>query len=120
MRQVMRKAQVISLVLLTTGVMLANLGSKGEGAESNMTGILATIGISLGSGFAAVYTEKVIKKAKKAEANNSERSKYGLAYMQVQMALTSLAIIGVWAGMQDYERIRQDGLWCVGVGRWVL
>ena len=66
--QVMRKAQVISLVLLTTGVMLANLGSKGEGAESNMTGILATIGISLGSGFAAVYTEKVIKKAKKAEA----------------------------------------------------
>ena len=39
--------------------MLANLGNSGKGAESNMLGIMATLGISLASGFAAVYTEKV-------------------------------------------------------------
>ena len=60
----LRKAQVISLVLLTTGVMLANVRCATADAENKgdfMTGVTATLGISMASGFAAVYTEKVMK-----------------------------------------------------------
>lgn len=102
----MRKAQVISLCLLTTGVMLANLRNNGPGGESNTTGVLATLGIAASSGFAAVYTEKVIKSQKKS----AERAAHGLAYMQVQLALTSLLIIGVWALITDFDKIVQYGL----------
>lgn len=106
LRRKMRKAQVVSLVLLTVGVMLANLRGGGSGAASNLTGILATLGISTLSGFAAVYTEKVIK------SQRVERSKeYGLAYMQVQLASASLIIIGLWAIIADFEKIMTNGLW---------
>ena len=95
---------MVSLVLLTVGVMLANLRGGGDGASSNMTGILATLGISTLSGFAAVYTEKVIK------SQRVERSKeYGLAYMQVQLAAASLLIIGLWAIIADFEKISENG-----------
>ena len=104
--------QVISLILLTTGVMLANLGNTGEGAESNMVGIMATLGISLASGFAAVYTEKVMKTQKKDDSINPKTGqKYGLAYMQVQLALTSLVIVGVYAMIMDFSKIMELGLW---------
>ena len=88
MRRRLRKAQVISLVLLTTGVMLANLNCAGGSADpraatmDTATGVMATLGISLASGFAAVYTEKVIKATQKA--SNFDRSQYSLAYMQVR------------------------------------
>jgi UDP-sugar transporter A1/2/3 len=56
--------QVISLVLLTIGVMLCNMRfdeqSEDEQKDS-FKGICATLGIAVSSGFASVYTEKVIK-----------------------------------------------------------
>jgi len=75
--------------------------------SSQTTGVLATLGISLSSGFASVYTEKVIK----VRGNNDTRNNYSLAYMQVQLASASLIIIGCWALLKDASDIITYGLW---------
>ncbi len=108
----LKKAQVISLVLLTVGVMLCNIKSdtgdeNSKYYDSATKGILATLGISLSSGFAAVYTEKVIKAQKNA---STVRQQYSLAYMQVQLAGVSLIIIGAWAILNDFSAIVEGGL----------
>lgn len=109
----LRRAQLISLVLLTTGVMLAQLrpdrGDSSEG-ESLTTGILATLGIALSSGFAAVYTEKVIKRGSQP-TDAAVPPVGGLAYFQIQLAMTSLVIEGGWAFITDGATIRERGLW---------
>ena len=105
--------QVISLVLLTTGVMLCNLkgsAADDEHAGSQTKGIMATLGIAASSGLASVYTEKVIK----GGGNNSRSPKlseeYGLAYTQVQLALMSLLTIGLYACAKDSQAIHEHGL----------
>lgn len=112
----LRKAQVISLVLLTTGVMLANIkcatvGGSADDSMDTMTGVAATVGIALASGFAAVYTEKVIKSQQKHSVASFDRTKYSLAYMQVQLAGMSLLVMGAWALGKDYTQISERGLW---------
>ena len=71
----LNRAQTMSLVLLTTGVMLCNMKTESDDDSkyysSRSTGIMATLGISLSSGFASVYTEKVIK----VRGNNDIRSR---------------------------------------------
>eukprot|EP00521_Asterionellopsis_glacialis_P009405 CAMPEP_0195285818 /NCGR_PEP_ID=MMETSP0707-20130614/3514_1 /TAXON_ID=33640 /ORGANISM="Asterionellopsis glacialis, Strain CCMP134" /LENGTH=433 /DNA_ID=CAMNT_0040345371 /DNA_START=85 /DNA_END=1386 /DNA_ORIENTATION=- len=133
LRKKLKYIQVISLVLLTAGVMLCNVMTHfnkvkeqqtgGTGVQINLeedssssssldaqqlTGVLATLGIATSSGFASVYTEKVIKAKRN---HNVTRKNYSLAYMQVQLALVSLIIIGLYASIKDYEKIKQDGLW---------
>jgi len=104
----LRKSQVISLVLLTVGVMLANLKcTDGQNASANSVGVVATLGIAAASGFAAVYTEKVIKSRRGVD---QERQKFSLAYMQVQLALVSMVIMGAWALVKDFSAIQQKGL----------
>lgn len=66
-----------------------------------------TTGIAASSGFASVYTEKVIKAQRN---NNVARQNYSLAYMQVQLALVSLVILGIYAVVMDYQVIVQNGL----------
>jgi solute carrier family 35 (UDP-sugar transporter), member A1/2/3 len=118
MRKKIRKAQVISLVLLTVGVMLCNMKDIGGGnnvdeneaakkyAEA-IKGITATLGIALSSGFASVYTEKVIK----AQRNRVVASQnYSLAYMQFQLAIVSLVILVFYAGLKDFETIWNYGV----------
>lgn len=115
MRKKLTRIQVVSLVLLTCGVMLCNLDKSSEGSVTfagNATkGIMATLGIALSSGFASVYTEKVIKGGgqvvKPLDENGHE---YGLAYTQVQLALMSLVTIGIWAVMTDFQTIVEYGL----------
>lgn len=111
----LRKAQVISLLLLTTGVMLAQLrpdAASEKKGENQMHGILATLGIALSSGFAAVYTEKVIKAHRNPAAETtSTHNGGGLAYTQIQLAMTSLVIEGAWAAMTDSANIMEHGLW---------
>jgi len=102
----LKRIQIMSLILLTAGVMLCNL-TKATSAGSEMDantikGICATLGIATSSGFASVYTEKVIK----AQRNvNVTRQNYSLAYMQVQLATASLVIMGLYAMVKDYEAI---------------
>jgi len=61
------KKQVYSLILLTVGVMLCSMKpqskiTSSESSSGNTTkGIVATLIIAICSGFASVYTEKVIK-----------------------------------------------------------
>ena len=109
----LRRSQVVSLLLLTTGVMLAQLhkSSKAQERQSEhpTTGVLATVGIALFSGFASVYTEKVIKRHKAVSTDEGVPS--GLAYTQVQLALTSLIIGGTWALVTDWTPITTKGLW---------
>lgn len=106
------KKQFMSLVILTVGVMLCNMKTKEE--ENNeeqignkMKGIAATLGIACSSGFASVYTERVIKAAKKTSSINKED--YGLAYTQVQLAVVSLLILGMYALVKDAKAIMEDG-----------
>ena len=130
--------QIISLVLLTVGVMLININSMNGGVEddsNNTKGVMATlgecvlgrlwknswvlspscltfflsciIGIAFSSGFASVYTEKVIKAQR---SKNVAKENYSLAYMQVQLALVSLAILGIYAVIMDYQKIAENGI----------
>ena len=52
-----------SLVLLTVGVSMAQLSSKGDASkgENSMAGFVAVIGAACTSGFAGVYFEKILK-----------------------------------------------------------
>ncbi|KAG7341562.1 UDP-galactose transporter [Nitzschia inconspicua] len=100
--------QVISLVLLTVGVMLCNMRFGDDAKNSNLKGILATLGIAVSSGFASVYTEKVIKTQRQKSPLVS--GQYGLAYTQVQLASMSLVTIGIYACLMDFSTIMQYGL----------
>jgi UDP-sugar transporter A1/2/3 len=121
LKKQLKYIQIISLVLLTVGVMLCNMNNAkppqaGDDNSSSMyamdskttKGITATLGIALSSGFASVYTEKVIKGQRRPSSTSS--SEYGLAYSQVQLALMSLATIGVYACMKDFREIVALGL----------
>jgi len=70
------------------------------------TGVAATIGIAFASGFAAVYTEKVIKSQQKHSIASFDRAKYSLAYMQVQLASMSLLVMGAYALVKDFDQIK--------------
>ena len=61
----------------------------------------------MSSGFASVYTEKVIKSSR---AQNSAKTKeqYSLAHMQCQLAIVSLFILGFYALIEDSEAILKD------------
>jgi UDP-sugar transporter A1/2/3 len=117
LKKQLKYIQIISLVLLTVGVMLCNMPSKapsGDGSSAyafdakTTKGITATLVIALSSGFASVYTEKVIKGQRRPPATSS--GEYGLAYSQVQLALMSLVTIGAYAIMKDFREIIQFGL----------
>jgi len=103
------KRQLMSLLILTSGVMLCSIKNgaadsttKTDGGDE-FVGILATIGIAISSGFASVYTEKVIK----SERNN--KVKKSLAHMQAQLAIVSLVILGFYAVSQDHKVIWEKG-----------
>jgi len=64
-------------------------------------------GIACSSGFASVFTEKVIKTARKSSNINTEE--FGLAHMQAQLAIVSLVILGLYAFVQDFEMIMTKG-----------
>lgn len=108
------KKQIISLVLLTVGVMLCNMrmpdlsSTDAQDADkgNRFLGISATIGIACSSGFASVYTEKVIKSSrKKNTVKGVKMEEYGLAYMQAQLAIVSLFFLGIYSGIKDLPTI---------------
>ena len=138
MGKTLRKAQVISLIILTVGCVLAQLegpscGEKQEELGSvqgnKIVGVIATLCIAFSSGFASVYTERVIKAADKANDNSKspetprelprggdnngsqQKPQWGLAYTQIQLAVASVVIEGAWAAATDYAKIQQNGLW---------
>lgn len=107
------KKQFISLVILTVGVMLCSMKtsndeSKEDSVGDKTLGIAATLGIACSSGFASVYTEKVIKAARKT-SNVSKQGDFGLAHMQAQLAIVSLVILGAYAFIQDFNEIMTKG-----------
>ena len=104
-RKKLKYIQVISLTLLTVGVMLCNMKFGEDAGVSNTKGIMATLGIAVSSGFASVYTEKVIKSQRR-----SVTGQYSLAYTQVQLASMSLLTIGIYACLVDFREIVQYGL----------
>lgn len=106
-RKRLKYIQVISLTLLTVGVMLCNMKFGEDQGTSNTKGILATLGIAVSSGFASVYTEKVIKSQR---AQSPVTGQYSLAYTQVQLASMSLLTIGIYACAVDFRKIMDYGL----------
>ena len=67
-------------------------------------------GIACSSGFASVFTEKVIKSAKNVDDRQKDSGKkYGLAHMQAQLAIVSLVMLGLYAIVEDFEEIRTLG-----------
>lgn len=119
LRKKLKYVQVISLVLLTSGVMLCNLSNAKDSSSSStaslefIKGVTATLGIALSSGFASVYTEKVIKAQGSGLGKRPvqpDGSEYGLAYTQVQLSLMSLVTIGIYACMMDFSKIVENGL----------
>ncbi len=56
---------------------------------------------------ASVYTEKVIKAARKTNTVNKEE--YGLAYTQCQLAAVSLVVLGLYALIKDFQIIMEKG-----------
>jgi UDP-sugar transporter A1/2/3 len=108
----LRPIQLIALVLLMVGVILAQMrdGQSNHLALEKETaiGVMATLMIATLSGFAAVYTERVLKQST-LQAHSKEQDV--LPYMQIQMALASLLIIGVFAVFNDFHSIVEYGLW---------
>ncbi|EED96021.1 predicted protein, partial [Thalassiosira pseudonana CCMP1335] len=124
LRKKIKKVQLISLMLLTIGVMLCNMKDFGKSSNNarrlieggrdlqqledvtpeTTKGIVATLAIAACSGFASVYTEKVIK------AKRTSR-KYGLAFTQVQLAVVSLVIMGFYCIVVELDVILEKGLW---------
>ena len=109
----LRAVQLVALVLLMVGVVLAQMK---DGQRNNLdldastsVGVIATLTIATLSGFAAVYTERVLKHAKLSAHSMSHDNV--LPYMQIQMALASLLIIGVFAIICDFPVIIEYGLW---------
>lgn len=78
-------------------------------APDSMIGIFATLGISACSGLASVYTEKVIKAKRPEKEQTSTSQQYGLAYTQVQLALVSLCIMGVYCVFIELDVIIENG-----------
>jgi solute carrier family 35 (UDP-sugar transporter), member A1/2/3 len=112
LKKKLKKIQAISLLLLTSGVMLCNLSRMntfGKDEQDSwmdakmIKGISATLGIALSSGFASVYTEKVIKGTNKQSSEST--SPPSLAYTQVQLAAMSLVAIGAYALIMDFRPI---------------
>ncbi|KAL3797131.1 hypothetical protein HJC23_000469 [Cyclotella cryptica] len=141
-----RKVQLISLMLLTIGVMLCNMkdynaagsstrdGSRrlvdeepsgnSVGEMDRTKGIIATLSIAACSGFASVYTEKVIKAKRTIVSRKGEQElplqnhhqqqqqqQYGLVYTQVQLAFVSLVIMGLYCVVMELTEILEKGLW---------
>mmetsp|Transcript_35777 Transcript_35777/g.70382 ORF Transcript_35777/g.70382 Transcript_35777/m.70382 type:complete len:212 (-) Transcript_35777:1979-2614(-) len=111
-----RKAQGISLLLLTVGVVLCNYQPTDAAAStsdsaSRLRGLAATLGIAVASGFAAVYTERVLKAERPVAAAAADRAEYSLAYMQVQLASVSLVVMGTYAVCTDHAALLEHGLW---------
>lgn len=127
-----KKVQLISLILLTIGVMLCNMKNFGsaesadkEATANSQKGIFATLGIAACSGFASVYTEKVIKAKRNINSGSNAqlpsqqqqlkdqptKEKYGLAYTQVQLAVVSLVIMGFYCVVMEMDEIMAKGLW---------
>mmetsp|Transcript_14232 Transcript_14232/g.26698 ORF Transcript_14232/g.26698 Transcript_14232/m.26698 type:complete len:404 (+) Transcript_14232:951-2162(+) len=115
MKKQLMKKQFISLVILTVGVMLCSMKtsndeSKEDSIGDKALGIAATLGIACSSGFASVYTEKVIKTSRKNTSNIvNKQGDYGLAHMQAQLAIVSLVILGAYALIQDFNDIMTKG-----------
>jgi len=114
LRQRLKYIQIISLVLLMMGVILCTLRKENtsddvsDESKGNATkGIIATIVIAVSSGFASVYTEKVIKQRRRPILESGE---YGLAYLQVQLALMSIISMGGYACIRDFSTIVEHGL----------
>mmetsp|Transcript_43175 Transcript_43175/g.113402 ORF Transcript_43175/g.113402 Transcript_43175/m.113402 type:complete len:350 (+) Transcript_43175:117-1166(+) len=109
----LRGVQLVALVLLMVGVILAQMkdGQRDHLAFDSRTsvGVLATLTIATLSGFAAVYTERVLKHAKLEKHSLAHDNV--LPYMQIQMALASALIIGVFAIISDFPVIIEYGLW---------
>jgi len=78
-----------------------------EASHEQFLGVAATVLIATLSGFAAVYTEGVLKRG----GSTIQKQEHTLAYMQIQMALASLLIIGAFALVQDFSVIVERGLW---------
>lgn len=116
----LRGVQLVALVLLMVGVILAQMkdcsmggggsSSLGKGGSSSdaTLGVVATLAIATLSGFAAVYTERVLKHA---PLQHHTQSADVLPYMQIQMAGASLLIIGIFALGADFQQIIEYGLW---------
>lgn len=62
----------------------------------------------MSSGFASVFTEKVIKSSRRHQ-DATNLGDYGLAYMQAQLALVSLVILGIYCFFQDMSTILEKG-----------
>ena len=118
----LRAVQLVALVLLMVGVILAQMkdGQRNHLALDGRTsvGVTATLTIATLSGFAAVYTERVLKHAQLAAHSNTHDNV--LPYMQIQMAFASLLIIGVFAVINDFPTIVEYGLWRGFDGRAVI
>ena len=112
LKKKLKYIQVISLVLLTVGVMLCNMKFNNKVDEDadkqTLKGISATLGIAVSSGFASVYTEKVIKTQRTSQS--AVVGQYSLAYTQVQLASMSLLTIGIYACIMDFRTIVDYGL----------
>lgn len=110
LRKKLKYIQVISLILLTVGVMMCNMRFNKQSedeAKDSFKGICATLGIAVSSGFASVFTEKVIKSQR---AKSPVTGSYSLAYTQVQLASMSLVTIGIYAVFKDFHAIVEYGL----------
>jgi len=101
------RVQWVSLFILSIGVSLAQMQPKcdtkpEELVATDSTGLFAAVTLVTLSGFAGVYTEKVLKGPETAEVP--------FCFMQILLALVSIALGGIAGLCKDYNTIITRGL----------
>jgi len=98
----LRCNQWLALMVLVAGVVTAQWSQQGAGGElakgDVMTGVLAALGVSICSGFASVYLEKILK-----------GDKTSLWVRNVQLCIFSipLQLFAVW--QRDWAKVQSQG-----------
>lgn len=109
LRKLLRCNQWMALSVLVAGVVMAQGSQQGDATLSKgnmMIGVVAALGVSICSGFASVYLEKILK---------GDKTSIWVRNVQLCIFSIPLQLLAVW--QRDYDKVLANG-WTNGFCIW--